>query len=318
MRYVVIMAGGAGTRLWPLSRRGMPKQLLALFEGKSLLRLAYERLDGLVPAEQILVCAGRAYADIVREQLPELPAENLLGEPVGRDSLNAVGWSAAVLADRDPDAVVAMVTADHLIEPAAAFRAALDKAFNVAEREPRALVLLGVVPTEPHTGFGYLHRGLAIPGLGACRVDQFKEKPGLELANEYLASGEYWWNSGMSVWQAATMMEQLAALEPAAYEGARRIVAEPESIDDVYPTLPRTSFDYAIMERVAAGQTDAFVAARPVGDLLARRGGLRVPGGSAWRNGRLERWFWPPGSARLHRLFDHQHHRQGGRDIGAF
>lgn len=264
MRYVVIMAGGAGTRLWPLSRRGMPKQLLDLFDGKSLLRLAYERLIGLLPAEQILVCAGRAYGDVVREQIPELPPENLLGEPVGRDSLNAVGWSAALLADRDPDAVVAMVTADHLIEPIDAFHEALDQAFLVAEREDRALVLLGVVPTEPHTGFGYLHRGLAIPGLGACRVNQFKEKPGLELAKEYLASGEYWWNSGMSVWRAATMMEQLAVLVPETYEGVLRIVTEPRVIDDVYPTLPKTSFDYAIMERVADGQTDAFVAAVPL------------------------------------------------------
>ncbi|PIF02537.1 MAG: mannose-1-phosphate guanylyltransferase, partial [Propionibacterium sp.] len=106
MRYVVIMAGGAGTRLWPLSRQGMPKQLLKLFEDKSLLRIAYERLHGFIPDDRILVCTGAAYADVVAEQLPELPVENILGEPVGRDSLNAVAWSAAVLAHRDSEAVV--------------------------------------------------------------------------------------------------------------------------------------------------------------------------------------------------------------------
>lgn len=264
MRYVVIMAGGAGTRLWPLSRRGMPKQLLGLFDGKSLLRIAYERLVGLVPDEQILVCTGADYADVVAAQLPELPAANLLGEPVGRDSLNAVAWSAAVLADRDPDALVAMVTADHLIEPIDAFQAALAHAFDVAEREPRALVLLGVVPTEPHTGFGYLHRGLTLPGFGACRVNEFKEKPDLAHAQAYIESDEYWWNSGMGVWRAQTMLDQLEVLVPDTYEGVLRIAADPSAIGEVYPTLPKTSIDYAVLEPVAAGATDAFVAAVPL------------------------------------------------------
>lgn len=264
MRYVVIMAGGAGTRLWPLSRQGMPKQLLPLFEGKSLVQLAFGRLIGLVPTEQILVCAGADYADVVAEQLPDLLPENLLGEPVGRDSVNAVAWSAATLAARDADAVVAMVTADHLIEPIDAFQASLAHAFHVAESDPKALVLLGVVPTEPHTGFGYLHRGLAIPDLNACRVNQFKEKPDLALAEEYLASGEYWWNSGMSVWRAKTMLEQLRQLLPASYEGVTKIVSGAGAIEDIYPTLPKTSIDYAVVERVADGITDAYVAAVPL------------------------------------------------------
>ncbi|MDN5725180.1 MAG: NTP transferase domain-containing protein, partial [Propionibacteriales bacterium] len=139
MRYVVIMAGGSGTRLWPLSRKGMPKQLLALVGDKSLLRIAYERVTGLVPPERILVCTGADYADLVEEQLPELPAENFLGEPVGRDSLNAVAWPAAVLQAKDPEAVVAMVTADHLIEPVERFTRALDQAFTLAETETDVL-----------------------------------------------------------------------------------------------------------------------------------------------------------------------------------
>ena len=159
MRYVLIMAGGSGKRLWPLSRQDMPKQLLRVVGGKSLLRIAYERLDGIVPPEQVLVCTGADYADMVAAELPELPAENILGEPEGRDSLNAVAWPAAVLAARDPDAVIAVVTADQLMHPVSAFQSALREAFEVAEADPTALVTFGVVPTAPHTGYGYLQRG---------------------------------------------------------------------------------------------------------------------------------------------------------------
>lgn len=264
MRYVVIMAGGAGTRLWPLSRQGMPKQLLALFDGKSLLRIAYERLVGLVPDERILVVTSASYADVVAHQLPELPADNILGEPVGRDSLNAVAWSAAVLAQRDPDAVIAMVTADHIIEPVDTFQAAIATAFRVAETEPHALVTLGVVPTEPHTGFGYLHRGLTLPGLGACRVSEFKEKPTAAVAEGYLHSGEYWWNSGMFVWRAATLLDQLAQLVPETDQAVRRLAVEPGLLGEIYPRLAKNSVDYAIMEPAATGATRAFVAAVPL------------------------------------------------------
>lgn len=242
----------------------MPKQLLSLFEGKSLLRLAYERLIGMVPDERILVCTGADYLGMVATQLPELPPENLLGEPVGRDSLNAAAWSSAVVGERDPEAVVALVTADHLIHPVDAFQAALDNAFRVAESEPRALVTLGVVPTEPHTGFGYLHRGLALPGLGACRVAEFKEKPPLDVAQRYLDSGEYWWNSGMFVWRTATLLRELARLAPQTKDGVERILADSSTLAEVYETLPRKTIDYAIMEPVSRGGYNAFVAAVPL------------------------------------------------------
>lgn len=260
MRYVVIMAGGSGTRLWPLSRHGRPKQLLELFGGKSLLRLAYERLVGLVDDEHILVCTGRAYAFDVAEQIPELPAENILGEPEGRDSLNAVAWSAAVVADRDPDGVVAMVTADQIIEPVDEFQRSLNTAFEVAEARPDALVTLGVVPTSPHTGYGYLHRSEAVEGFtDVFRVAEFKEKPHRELAQTYLDSGEYWWNAGMFVWRATTLLGQLDQLLPETAATVREIVASPERIDELFPRLQKISVDYAVMEPASAGRTDAEV-----------------------------------------------------------
>lgn len=260
MRYVVIMAGGSGTRLWPLSRQGRPKQLLEIIDGRSLLRLAYERLEGVVPPEAILVCTGRAYAEDVARQLPEIGADNILGEPEGRDSLNAVAWSAAVLAERDPDAVVAMVTADQVITPIPEFQRSLITAFEVAEARPTALVTLGVVPTTPHTGYGYLHRAEELDAFpGVHRVSEFKEKPSRDVAEQYLASGEYWWNAGMFVWRAATLLSQLDQLLPETAATVREIAARPEKLDELFPTLQKISVDYAVMEPVSAGRTDAEV-----------------------------------------------------------
>ncbi len=262
MRYVVIMAGGAGTRLWPLSRRGMPKQLLHLVDDTSLLRLAYERVAGLVPDSNILVCTGAAYLDLVAAELPELPAANLLGEPTGRDSLNAVAWPAAVLVRRDPDAVVATLTADHIIRPVDAFRAALDEGFTAVERDSSALVTFGVVPTSPHTGFGYLHRGDRVEGLpDTYQVREFREKPDAATARSYVTSGEYWWNSGMFVWRAATLLDQLAVLQPVTLAGVTELADHPNRLGDIYPTLPRNSVDFAVMEPVSQGRGSAHVVA---------------------------------------------------------
>src|SRR5439155_23095314 len=147
MQYGVIMAGGAGTRLWPLSRGDKPKQLLQVVNGKSLLQLSYDRLRGILPADQIYVCTAARHAEQVRENLPELPKENLLGEPVGRDTANAVGFSAAIIQKRDRDAILAVVTADHVIEPVDRFQAALKTAFEVAQAHPESLVTFGIIPT---------------------------------------------------------------------------------------------------------------------------------------------------------------------------
>lgn len=262
MRYVVILAGGAGTRLWPLSRKGTPKQLLKLIDGKSLLRISYERVAGFVPDERILVCAGAGYLDIVADELPEVPRANLLGEPEGRDSLNAIAWPAAILAARDPEAVMAVLTADHIIKPVDEFQAALDEAFRACEADRTALATFGVVPTSAHTGFGYLERGEPVEGLAnTYAVRAFREKPDAATAQQYVASGDYWWNSGMFVWAARTLLEQVRVLQPEAYEGVVALAAEPGRLGEIYPTLPRISIDFAVMEPVSQGRASGHVVA---------------------------------------------------------
>ncbi len=262
MRYVLIVAGGSGKRLWPLSRQDMQKQLLKVVDGKSLLRIAFERLEGMVPDGQILVCTGADYADVVAAELPELDRSNILGEPEGRDSLNAVAWPAAVLAARDPDAVVAVVTADQIMHPLTAFRAALEQGFSVAEEHAEVLVTFGVVPTSPHTGYGYLRRGPTLPGYAdVCTVAEFKEKPDRATAEQYLASGDYWWNSGMFVWRARTLLDQVALLQPVTYTAVTELAAAPKRLAEIYPNLLKISVDYAVMEPVSRGQGTATVVA---------------------------------------------------------
>ncbi|MFV0429408.1 MAG: mannose-1-phosphate guanylyltransferase, partial [Arachnia sp.] len=255
MQYVVILAGGSGTRLWPLSRQGTPKQFLELFSGRSLLRLAFERLDGVVDPDHILVCTSRDHAELVRRQLPELPPENLLGEPQGRDSLGAVAWSAAYLAERDPGAVVAMVTADHLIEPVDEFRRRLTVALGVARDHPDALVTMGVVPDSPHTGYGYLRRGAPVAGQpGTYQIAEFREKPDETTAGEYVASGQYWWNSGIFAWRTSALLGALRRALPEEAAKVELIAREPGRLDEVFATLVKTSVDYAIMEPASRGE----------------------------------------------------------------
>ncbi|MDB5173381.1 MAG: Mannose-phosphate guanylyltransferase [Phycisphaerales bacterium] len=270
MQYGVIMAGGAGTRLWPLSRGNRPKQLLPVVQGKSLLRLSYDRLRGILPPERIFVCTGSAFGPQVLENLPELPKENLLGEPTGRDTANAVGFSAAVLHHRDKDAVAAIVTADHVIEPVENFQAAVRTAFEVAEEQPDALVTFGILPSHGHTGLGYVHRGeplrLKRDSGTAYRVLGFKEKPDKPTADRYVESGRYYWNSGMFVWRCDTVLKELATHLPLSHRGLTRIAEAWDTprrdavLQEVYPALPKISIDYAVLEPASQGKGKAQVA----------------------------------------------------------
>jgi mannose-1-phosphate guanylyltransferase len=248
------MAGGSGTRLWPLSRRSRPKQLLRLFGGQSLLRKSFERLHALLPASQIHVITGRDYLPAIAAELPELPPENLIGEPCPRDTANAVGLAAHLLELEAPGGTMGIFTADHIITPVEAFCDALQKAYETAEADADALITFGVRPNSPHTGYGYIHRGQQL-APSVYEVRQFKEKPDLTTAKEYVASGEYYWNSGMFVWSISAILKQFRKHQPQMAEGLRQ-VAEGFSNDPAQPAvlerfsaLPKISVDFAIMEK---------------------------------------------------------------------
>jgi mannose-1-phosphate guanylyltransferase len=274
MRYAMIMAGGAGTRLWPMSRRDEPKQLLKFIQDKksggqvSLLSLAARRLEGLVSVERRLICTSENYRSVIRRDLPDFADERILGEPVGRDTVNAVAFGAAVLAKRDPNAIFAVLTADHIIEPDEIFKARMDLAFRLVEQDPRRFVTFAIKPTYPATGFGYVQRGAPIRDIDdatskdgqplAYRVERFVEKPDLARAQAYVQSGEFGWNSGMFVWKAQAVLDCLKKYKPESHAGVMEIAAawgtpdQKAVIDRVYPTLPKISVDYGMMEPVAA------------------------------------------------------------------
>ncbi|MEN6405157.1 MAG: mannose-1-phosphate guanylyltransferase [Thermoguttaceae bacterium] len=255
MRYGLIIAGGSGTRLWPMSRAATPKQLIPLIGGRSLLEIAMRRLDGLLPADRCLVCAGATHAEAVRRVLPGLGADRFLGEPCGRDTLNAVGFAAAVLAQRDPEAIIAVFTADHVIEPIDRFQKIVESGFRLVEKYPKTLVTFGVTPTEAAVGYGYLELGEPLDD-SARRVRQFREKPDPATARRYFEAGpeQYLWNSGMFVWRADTLLDCIRRFAPHNYEGLQRIAEawntprRRQTLEEVYPTLPKISVDYAVME----------------------------------------------------------------------
>lgn len=254
--YAAILAGGTGTRLWPRSREHLPKQMLDLVTNRTLLQETVHRVTPIIPVERIFVVTGRNYADLAREQLPELPPENVIAEPSGRSTAPCVGLAAVHILRRDPHAVMASLHADHVIRDAERFRRALLAASEVAQDD--VLVTLGIQPTYPATGFGYIHRGeqvATLRGLPVFRVRRFVEKPPLPQAQAYLESGEYYWNSGIFIWRAATILEQIRLLLPDLHRQLVQIAAVLDSprasevLDEVWREVRPVSIDVGVMER---------------------------------------------------------------------
>jgi len=252
MRHAMIMAGGSGTRLWPMSRGETPKQLIGLFDGKSLLEIAAARLDGIVATEQQWVCTNQKHQEIICEKLG-LPTSQLLGEPEPRDTLNAVAFTAAVLLKQDPDAIFAVLTADHIIRPQDEFAKCLDIGFSLVEEDAARFVTFGITPTFPATGYGYVELGETIcDGARICK--RFVEKPDKQTAEEYIASGNFAWNSGMFIFHAGSFLSALERLQPKSYADIKRIAdawgtdTQQRVLSEVYPSLPKISVDYGMME----------------------------------------------------------------------
>ena len=258
--WAVVPAGGAGTRLWPLSRAGHPKFLLDLTgSGRSLLQATIDRLAPLT-GDHVVVVTGAAHADAVRGQLPGLPADRVLAEPAPRDSMAAIGLAAAVVERTDPGAVIGSFAADHVIPDADAFRAAVREAVEVA-REGH-LVTLGVEPTHPATGFGYIRAGERLDGFPtALRAVEFVEKPDAERAAGYLAAGGYRWNAGMFVVRARVLLDLLHTWHPDLADGLRAIAADPSRLEELWPGLTRIAIDHAVAEPAAAAGHVAVVPA---------------------------------------------------------
>jgi mannose-1-phosphate guanylyltransferase len=255
--FAVVMAGGAGTRFWPLSRRRRPKQLLPFADGRSLLAATVERLAPLVEPKHVLVVTNAEVVDAARADLPLVPPANVLAEPVGRDTAACIGWAAWRLASTDPEAVMIVLPADHVIRDAGALRAALGAAVDVATREG-GLVTLGLKPTRPETGFGYLELGLSerqIDGHSVCRVRRFVEKPDRATAVHYLEAGNYRWNSGMFVWRVGAIQRAIREHLPGladgldALLGAVGALGEDEALLRHYPQLQKISIDFGVMEK---------------------------------------------------------------------
>ncbi|GAB1508767.1 mannose-1-phosphate guanylyltransferase [Actinophytocola sp. KF-1] len=255
--HMVVPAGGSGTRLWPLSRAANPKFLHALTgTDRSLLQATFDRLAPLCTAQNLLVVTGVAHATSVARQLPELPERNILVEPFARDSCAAIALAAAVIEERSPGGVMASFAADHLIADTAAFSDVVRDA--IAGARDGKLMTIGITPTRPETGYGYLQ--LSAPAVAGQRqqVLEFKEKPTLSVASEYVASGEYLWNASMFLWRTEVFLAELAARRPDVHDPVREIArawdtpAQEAVLGELWPTIPKVAVEYAVMEPAAA------------------------------------------------------------------
>ena len=262
-RFVIIMAGGRGERFWPVSREKTPKQLIRLLGDKSFLQQAVDRVSAIVPKENIFVITNAAQLPEVRKQLSKLPVENLVAEPVGRDTCAAVALGAALVGQRSITGVMAVLPADHVIPDEKKFQTVLNDCFDLASRG-RVIVTIGIKPTEPATGYGYIRLGNELPppqGAKAYKTpffkaEQFVEKPNHDKAVEYVNSGQYRWNAGMFIWSFVTVTEALEKHQPEMFAACQRwfkAAASPSKLKKVlaaeYPAIKKISIDFALMEK---------------------------------------------------------------------
>jgi mannose-1-phosphate guanylyltransferase len=259
MLHAIIMAGGSGTRFWPQSRRALPKQLLGLAGERTMIQGTVDRIADWIPPERTWVVTNRAQVKETRNQLPELPIDNVLVEPCARNTAPCIGLAAIQILAADPDAVMLVMPADHVIRPDELFAEAVQSAVSLVERDPEALVLFGVSPTYPSTGYGYIERGASrIEGAeNTWPVAAFREKPDRETAEEYLKTGRFYWNCGIFVWRADRIFDALAQFEPEMHERLlrlRKTVGSPEwnkALETEFPEMKSISIDYAILEKAA-------------------------------------------------------------------
>lgn len=254
----VILAGGSGTRLWPLSTPSFPKQFLPLPNGNSMIQEAMARISPLVSTEQSWVVTGQSMANLVQQHLPTLPQGHILGEPIGRNSAPAIAWIAATIAHQDPEAIMIVLPADHVIAEIGTFRDAISLASQVAKQD--FLVTLGIKPTAPETGYGYIRYAEQFnDGFqhAAFHGERFVEKPDYTTAQGYLQDGHYVWNSGMFIWQARTLLREMRIYLPEMLQKIDLIVEATgtpqyqEILNEIWPTIQPISIDYGIMERTS-------------------------------------------------------------------
>ncbi len=251
----LIMAGGRGERFWPRSRKNLPKQFLSLTDdGKTMIQLTVERILPLVKMEDIYIATNKNYRELVRSQLPGIPEENILCEPVGRNTAPCIGLGAAHIGKKYENALMLVLPSDHLIKFNNMFLSSLREACRVAMEDDN-LVTLGITPTYPETGYGYIKFNPQKTLGGAYQVERFVEKPTLEVAKEYLETEEYLWNSGMFIWKLSSIWKNMEKYMPEAYAGLQRIgaaIGTPEEeavLEQEFAALPSVSIDYGIMEK---------------------------------------------------------------------
>jgi mannose-1-phosphate guanylyltransferase len=258
------MAGGAGTRFWPASRQASPKQLLDLIGGETMIQATVKRLGELIPSDRILVVTNQRLVDAIVRQLPELPPTSVIGEPCKRDTAPCIGLAAALVSCEDPDATMVVMPADHVIHPDHAFQSAIAQAASLVEADERRIVTLGIRPSYAAESFGYIERGEpvaaqpqspAAPWAPVYQVRRFREKPTADVAQEYVASGNFYWNSGIFLWKARTIMAALKDYEPTMF-GHLATIADAVRSENFAEILAREfeaiegkSIDYAVMER---------------------------------------------------------------------